>query len=219
MEQRSERAYDADDNYDKGSEMKTKRVLVFSLAIMVGMILLAVVFPDQLKNFLDRPSLYQHVLFAHILAVTLFFANGVVGILWESRSLASGSPGAILHTYNTVTWLDAHFSSPMIVVSLIAGIMLSIILGDMWQIGWLSLAFLLFVFSGLVWVVSDIPTQYKIKKLITDVDPGAQTLPQELVRLLKMRLWISIAGVAPLIAVFVLMVYKPEIVPVARWFG
>ena len=199
--------------------MRTKRVLVFFLAIMVGMIILAVFFPDQLKEFLDRPSLYQHILFAHIFTVTLFFANGVIGILWESRSLASGSPGTILHTYSTVTWLDARFSSPMIVVSLITGIMLSIILGDMWQIGWLSLAFLLFVFSGLVWVVSDIPTQYKIKKLITDVDPGAQAFPQELMRLLKMRLWISIAGVVPLLAVFVLMVYKPEIVPIAQWFG
>ena len=199
--------------------MKKNRVLMFFLAIMAGMIFLAVIFPDQLKEFLNRPSLYRHVRFAHIVAVTLFFANAVIGILWESRSLASGRPEAILHTYDTVTWLDARFSSPMIVVSLITGIMLSIMLGDMWQIGWLSLAFLLFLFSGLVWVVSDIPTQYKIKKLICDVTPGAQTLPHELMRLLKMRLWISMAGVLPLITVFALMVYRPEIVPVARWFG
>jgi len=199
--------------------MKTNKVLVVFLIIMAGMIFLAVVFPDQLKEFLDRPLMYRHLLFAHIVAVTLFFANGIIGILWESRSLASGRPGAILHTYNTVTWLDARFSSPLIIVSLITGIMLSIILGDIWQIGWLSLAFLLFVFSGMVWVVSDIPTQYKIKKLIADVSPGAKTLPHELMRLLKMRLWISMAGVVPLVAVFVLMVYKPEIVPIPRWFG
>jgi uncharacterized membrane protein len=199
--------------------MHTKRVLMFFLAIMVAMVILAIVFLDQLKELLDRPSLYQHVLFAHIVAVTLFFANAVIGILWESRGLASGRAYAILHTYNTVTWLDARFSSPMIVISVIAGIMLSIMVGDMWQIGWLSVSFLLFVFSGLVWVLSDIPTQYKIKKLITDVDPGAQTIPQELTRLLKMRLLISIAGVVPLIAVFILMVYKPEIAPVAQWFG
>ena len=210
---------DAGDNEESESEMKTKRILVFFLAIMVVMIVLAVVFPGQLKEFLNRPSLYPHVLFAHIVAVTLFFANAVIGILWEYRSLASGRADAILHTYNTVTWLDARFSSPLIVISLITGIMLSIIIGDMWQVGWLSLAFLLFVFSGLVWVVSDIPTQYKIKKLITYVDPGAHSVPQELMRLLKMRQLISTAGVVPLIAVFVLMVYKPEIVPVARWFG
>ena len=198
---------------------KSKKVLAVFLAIMVGMIVLAVVFPDQLKELLNRPSMYRHVLFAHIVAVTLFFANGVIGILWESRSLASGRADAILHTYNTVTWLDARFSSPLIVISLIAGIMLSIMMGNLWQIGWLSLSFLLFVFSGVVWVASDIPTQYKIKKLLADLDPGAETLPEELIRLLKMRIWISSAGVVPLIAVFVLMVYKPEILPVAQWFG
>ncbi len=198
--------------------MKTKRVLVFFLAVMVAMVLLAVLFPDQLKELLDRPSLYRHVLFVHVVAATLFFANAVIGILWEYRSLASGRPDAILHTYSTVTWLDARFSSPMIVVTVVAGIMLSVMLGDLWQIGWLSLAFLLFIFSGLLWVASDIPTQYRIKKLIADVDPGAQALPRELMRLLTLRLWISIAGVAPLIVVFALMVYKPAITPVAQWF-
>ena len=198
--------------------MNTKKVLMFFIGLMVGMVILAIVFPEQLEEFLDRPALYQHVLFVHIVAVTLFFGNAVIGILWELRALASESADVILHTYNTVAWLDARFSSPMIVISLVAGIMLSVILGDMWQIGWLSVSFLLFVLSGLVWVVSDIPTQYKIKKLIAELDPDAQSVPQELMRLLKMRLWISMAGVAPLVVVFALMVYKPQIVPVAQWF-
>ncbi|TVQ23019.1 MAG: DUF2269 family protein [Spirochaetaceae bacterium] len=199
--------------------MKTKSVLWFFLLIMVGMILFALAFPAQLDTLLDRPSLYRHVLFVHIVAATLFFANAVIGILWEYRSLASGRPDTILHTYDTVAWLDAGFSSPMIVITVTAGIMMGVMLGDMWQIGWLSLAFLLFIFSGLVWVVVDIPTQYRIKKLIADVDPGAEQLPRELMRLLSLRLWISMVGVAPLFVVFVLMVYKPELAPLAQWFG
>jgi uncharacterized membrane protein len=214
----SERNYHTDNNEDKESKMNTKNPLIFFVGMMVGMVLLALVFPNKLEELLDRPALYQHVLFVHVVAVNLFFGNAVIGILWELRALASERADAILHTYNTVTWLDARFSSPMIVISLIAGIMLSIILGDMWQIGWLSVSFLLFVFSGLVWVVSDIPTQYKIKKLIAEVESGAQAVPEELMRLLKMRLWVSIAGVLPLVGVFALMVYKPQIVPVAQWF-
>ena len=199
--------------------MKSNVVLVFFLVVMAVMIVVALVFPAQLQEFLNRPSLYRHVLFAHIVAAALFFANAVIGILWEARSLASGRADIVLHTYNTVAWLDAGFSSPLIVLTLISGIILSIVLGGMWQIGWLSLAFLLFLLSGVVWVVSDIPTQYRIKKLIAAVDPDAQTLPEELMRLIRMRLWISIAGVLPIVVVFVLMVYKPEIVPIGRWFG
>ena len=198
--------------------MATKRVLVFFLIVMAGMVVAALVFPDHLRGLLHRPALYRHVLFVHIVATTLFFANAVIGILWEHRSLASGRPTAILHTYDTVTWLDARFSSPLIVVSVVAGIMLSTTYGDIWQIGWLSLAFLLFILSGVVWVGSDIPTQYRIKRLIAAVDPLAPELPQELMRLLKVRLWISMVGVLPLVVVFILMVYKPEITPVADWF-
>lgn len=199
--------------------MKSKRVLVFFLMIMVAMIVVALVFPDQLKDLLNRPASYRHMLFIHVVAATLFFANAVIGILWESRSLASGNTEAVLHTYNTVTWLDARFSSPLIVVSLIGGISLSTIMGDFWQTGWLSLGFLLFVLSGVVWVAGDIPTQYRVKQLMAEADPAADALPDELMRLLKTRLWISIAGVVPLVVVFILMVYKPEITPVGQWFG
>ena len=199
--------------------MKSNVVLVFFLIVMAVMVVAALMFPEQLQELLDRPSLYRHVLFAHIVAATLFFANAVIGILWEARSLASGRADVILHTYSTVAWLDAGFSSPLIVLTLISGITLSIVLDGMWQIGWLSLAFVLFVLSGVVWVVSDIPTQYRIRKLIAAVDPDARTLPEELLRLLRMRLWVSLAGVLPIVAVFVLMVYKPGILPIGRWFG
>ncbi|MBN2051279.1 MAG: DUF2269 family protein [Spirochaetales bacterium] len=198
--------------------MKTKIVLLISLSVMGAMIVFALVFPAALEKMMYKPGLYSHVLFAHVLAVTLFFSNAVIGMVWEARSLTSGRNEVILHTYETVSWLDAHFSSPMIILSVTAGIMLSFGMGGIWYTGWLSLSFLLFLFSGAVWVISDIPTQYRVKRLLAEVDPSAQALPAELLRLLKMRLWISLAGVVPLFVVFILMVYKPVIVPVAQWF-
>ena len=198
--------------------MKSKTILIIFLLIMAAMIFFGITFYNEIKALLNRSSLYPHVLFVHILSVTLFFANAVVGMLWELKSLASGRKEIIFHTYNTVTWLDARFSSPLIIVSVTTGIILSLILGDIWKIGWLFLAFLLFLFSGLVWIISDIPTQYKVKKLTSEVDPAAEVIPEELMRLLKMRLWISLTGVIPLIIVFILMVYKPEITPIPMWF-
>lgn len=193
------------------SKIKSKTILFIFLFIMAGMIFFGITFYAEIKALLNRSSLYPHVLFMHILAVTLFFANAVVGMLWELRSLATGRKEVIFHTYNTVAWLDARFSSPLIIISVATGIILSLIIGDIWKIGWLFLAFILFLFSGLVWVISDIPTQYKVKKLIKEVEPDALELPAELMRLLKMRLWISLLGVIPLIVVFILMVYKPDI--------
>lgn len=200
------------------SILKTKYILVGFLAIMAGMIGFAIVFQEAFIAFLKHPVIYSHARFLHIAAVTLFFANAVVGMLWEQRSLASGSKEVILHTYNTVAYLDSRFSSPLIILSVLGGLSLSFNIGDLWQIGWLSVGFLLFLLSGVFWIVSDIPTQYKIKQLISSLKPGDQTLPDELIRLLKLRLWISMAGVVPLVIVFILMVYKPEITAVADWF-
>ncbi|MDX9956823.1 MAG: DUF2269 family protein [Spirochaetia bacterium] len=198
--------------------MKTKYVLSGFLAAMAGLIAFAIFFRAQFIELLDQPTLHGHMLFIHIAAATLFFANAVMGMLWESRSLASGRKEVILHTYATVAWLDARFSSPLIVLSLVAGLSLSFMMGDLWEIGWLSLAFLLFLLSGLIWVLSDIPTQYKVKSLMAALDPADQALPEELVRLFRLRWWVGLAGVAPLVIVFALMVYKPDIPAVVLWF-
>ena len=105
--------------------------------------------------------MYLHARFVHIAAVTLFFANAVTGMLWEARSLASGRKDVILHTYGTVAWLDARLSSPLVILSVVAGLTLGYTIGDPWRIGWLSAGFALFMLSGVIWVAGDIPTQYK----------------------------------------------------------
>ena len=198
--------------------MKTNHVLIGLLALMAGMIVFAVFFQAEFIALLNQPALYGHALFLHIAVATLFFANGVVGMIWERRSLVSGRKDVILHTYATVAWIDARLSSPLIILSVISGLSLGFMMGDLWQIGWLSAGFVLFLLSGMFWVVSDIPTQYKVKRLTAQLDPADQALPAELARLLRLRWWISLAGVAPLVVVFALMVYKPDIPSIASLF-
>jgi hypothetical protein len=53
---------------------------------------------------------------------------------------------------------------------------------------------------------------------MAELEPGTEELPAELVRLLKLRWWISLGGVVPLVVVFVLMVYQPDIPAPASWF-
>ena len=196
----------------------TKIILTVFLAIMAGMIGAAVFFKDAFVSLMMQPMMLNHARFMHIAAATLFFSNAVIGMIWERRSLASGNKEIILYTYNTVTFLDSLLSSPLIILSLIGGISLSFRLGELMQIGWLSCSFLLFICSGIIWVISDIPTQYKVKRLLSGIRPEDQTLPAELIRVMKLRWWIGIAGVLPLVVVFVMMIYKPDMTAVADWF-
>jgi len=205
-------------NKKVNTSVKTKSILSVFLVIMAGIIGVAVFFQDAFVALLKNPALLRHARFLHIAAISLFFANAILGIIWERRSLDSGSKVIILHTYNTVTFLDSLFSSPLIILSLLGGLSLSFNLGELWQIGWLSVSFLLFLLSGLIWIASDIPTQYKVKRLLSQLGPEDQQLPAELIRLLNLRWWISMAGVLPLVIIFVLMVYKPDMPVVANWF-
>lgn len=178
---------------------------------MVVLIGYGLIQPKQFTTFLERPEFYLHAKFFHILSVTLFFANTVIGTIWEIRALLTKQPEIIRHTYSTVTWLDGVFTAPLIIVAVMTGIMMGTVLGGVWSIGWLSTAFLLFLSSGAVWIVADLPSQYKIKALFKTVPAGAATLPAELTRLLWRRMAINFLGFAPLLVIFFLMIHKPEI--------
>ena len=201
------------------THIKSKTILSIFIILMAGMIGFAVIFKDTFIALLKNPVLQEHARFIHILSISLFFTNAVVGILWEKRSFVTENKEIILHTYNTVAFLDSIFSSPLIILSLLSGLSLSFQMGSLWQIGWLSVSFLLFILSGVIWVASDIPTQYKVKRLMSRISQDDQKLPRELVRILKLRWWISMAGVLPLLVVFILMVYKPYINVVVHWFN
>lgn len=196
----------------------TKIILILLLAVMAVMILGAVFFREAFVSLMQQPMIQNHARMIHIAAATIFFANAAVGMIWERKSLKAGNKEVILFTYKTVTFLDSLISSPLIILSLFGGLSLSFRLGDLMQIGWLSVSFLLFLLSGLVWVITDIPTQYKVKRLITGIQPEDQTLPVELIRIMKLRLRIGIIGVLPLVVIFLLMVYKPDMIAVADWF-
>lgn len=195
-----------------------KIIQMLLLAVMAAMILAAVFYKEEFISLMQQPLIQKHARMLHIAAATIFFANAVVGMIWERRSLATGNQQIVLYTYQTVSLLDTLLSSPLIILSLIGGLSLSFRIGELMQIGWLSVGFLLFLLSGLVWVVTDIPTQYKVKRLLASIKPEDQTLPAELVRIMKLRWWIGMAGVLPLVAAFFLMVYKPDMIAVADWF-
>ncbi len=199
--------------------INTRPILLFQLALMAVLIGYALLCPQQFLAFIERPDLYIHAKFIHILSVTLFFANAVIGTIWETRSLLTKNPEIIRYTYKTVIWLDAVFTAPLILLAVLSGIMLGTVLGGVWTMGWLSVAFSLFLFSGAIWVMCDIPSQYKANRLFETVKPGATDLPAALTRLLWWRMGLNLSTILPLLFIFFLMVHKPEMRKVSSWFN
>ena len=198
--------------------MKSRPALAVSLGLMALLIACAIIAPHAFMRVLLRPELYLHAKFVHVLAVTMFFANVVIGTLWETRALVSQRAEVIRYTYETVAWLDAVFTAPLILLSVLSGLMLAAVRGGLLSMGWLILAFGLFLLSGLVWVSLDIPSQYRVKRMFAAVPAGSATLPPELMGALRFRLRLNLLAILPLLVVFGLMVHKPELPAVQRLF-
>lgn len=199
--------------------MSAKTALRIELAAMAALVLVAVVAPHRFVSWLAQPGLYLHAKLVHILSVTLFFANVVIGTLWETRSLRSGEPQIIRHTYETVAWMDAFFTVPLILVAVLSGLSLGTLLGGVFSMGWLVVSLVIFGLSGVAWLALDIPSQYRVKSLMAAQPAGATSLGPELLGLLRFRRALNLITIAPLLVVFGLMVHKPEIAWLRPWLA
>lgn len=197
---------------------KVSASLKACLVVMGGMIFVGLMNPEKFKTFFSHPEMHLYAKFAHVLSVTLVFANAVIGTLWETRGLLSRRAEVIRYTYQTVTWMDSVFTAPLILIAVTSGILMATNLGGVWGIGWLSCAFVVFLFSGILWVCLDIPTQYRVNKLFSALKEGSENLPNQITKLLWFRLGLNVLSLVPLILIFFLMIFKPDIEPVQKFF-
>lgn len=186
---------------------------------MASMIVFGLIFPITFKSLFSHPEFHVYAKFLHVFSVTLVFANAVIGTLWETRGLLSKRAEIIRYTYQMVTWMDSVFTAPLVVVSVLSGILMATNLGGVWNVGWISVAFVIFLFSGLFWVALDIPTQYRVNRLFHQLNDNIEVLPSQITRLLWFRLGVNLFSLFPLVLVFFLMIFKPEIQPVSEWFS
>lgn len=192
--------------------------LKICLILMAGLIVFGLIFPVAFKNLFSHPEAHLYAKFFHVLSVTTVFANALIGTLWETRGLLSRNGSVIRYTYQTVTWMDSVLTAPLILIAVVSGVLMATNLGGVWTIGWLSIAFVTFLFSGVVWVMLDIPTQYRVNQLFKRVGDNTEILPQPLMGLLWFRLGVNLFSLFPLIAIFILMIFKPELKPIGEWF-
>lgn len=197
---------------------KVSLSLKICLMLMAGLIVFGLIFPVAFKNLFSHPEAHLYAKFFHVLSVTTVFANALIGTLWETRGLLSRNGSVIRYTYQTVTWMDSVLTAPLILIAVISGVLMATNLGGVWTIGWLSIAFVTFLFSGVVWVMLDIPTQYRVNQLFKHIGENTEILPQQLMGLLWFRLGVNLFSLFPLIAIFILMIFKPELKPIGEWF-
>ena len=149
------------------------------------------------------------LLAVHILAAIIFVGNIITAAFWKVRADRSGNLEAIALSTRAVLLADFAFTGPGILAVLGTGIAMAGITGwERFQEPWLSLSFILFVVTGIIWLAALLPLQFRMARLARQ-SAARGSLDPAYTR--SSRLWAIFGGVATLLPIVILflMVLKP----------
>ena len=148
----------------------------------------------------------------HILAVILFVGNVTTGVMWKIHADQTRDPALIAHACAGLTRSDRWFTMPGVILIVIAGVAAAIvghlpILGT----GWILWSIVLFIISGLAFMVRVAPLQRRMQALASaGVGSGKVDWPAYEEASRSWKLWGTVATLAPALAA-ALMVLKPAL--------
>lgn len=148
-------------------------------------------------------------LFLHVLGAVLFIGNIITGVFWKVATDRTGEPQSIYRMSKFVMLADYVFTLPGIALLITFGHLLVEEAGyPLMEWNWLSLSYLLFIVSGVVWMVALVPLQRKMVRM-SKIGVESGRIPESYYH--YSRLWSGIGTFSillPLITLF-LMVVKP----------
>lgn len=153
-------------------------------------------------------TLYQALVYAHILGVILLAGNITITAFWKVLADMTKDVKLIAFANRAVIIADWIFTLPGIVLTLVGGVGISI-MGEwpLFEVSWLSWSVFWFVVAGILWMVFLVPLQIRQNRA---AKLFAQTgvIPDSYWR--DARLWITIGLIAtvPLLIILYLMVVK-----------
>jgi uncharacterized membrane protein len=154
-------------------------------------------------------TLYQTLVYAHILGVILLAGNITITAFWKVLADMSREVKLIAFANRAVIIADWLFTLPGIILTLGGGVSISV-MGQwpLFEVSWLSWSVFWFVVAGILWMVFLIPLQirqHRAAKLFLESGDIPLTYWRDA------RAWITIGLIAtvPLLIILYLMVVKP----------
>lgn len=102
-------------------------------------------------------------LILHLFGVLFMVGNIITAAFWKIRADLTGNPEVIHHAVKNVMIADYAFTIPGLVLILISGSLMAGKSGiSLTGINWLTLSLILFVITGVIWLVVLIPLQRRL---------------------------------------------------------
>lgn len=111
---------------------------------------------------------YQLLKSIHLLGVTIFLGNIIVTAVWKILADKTRSPAIVAYAQRLVTITDFAFTAVGVLLVYVSGHLMAPNFGGIDAVYWLTTGWLLFIASGIIWVLILIPLQVKQAKLAKD---------------------------------------------------
>jgi uncharacterized membrane protein len=156
--------------------------------------------------------MYLFIKLLHIAAVIIFLGNITTGLFWHAHAARTRDPRLLAHTLDGIIRSDRLFTVPGVIIIIVTGIAAAIS-GNfpILRTGWILWALVLFVVSGLIFMIRVAPIQRQLRTL---AEEGAQSGTFEYAHYHTLAVrwegWGAAALLTP-VAGLVLMVMKPSL--------
>jgi uncharacterized membrane protein len=154
-------------------------------------------------------DLYLALKLVHILGATVLFGTGLGIAFFMFMAHRSRDPAAIAHTARIVVIADTLFTATAVVLQPLTGWAMAAMTGYSLFHFWIKASLALYVFVGLCWLPV-VWIQIKMRDLAAEAARTGAVLPQIYYR--YYWIWFSLGwpGFTGVIAIFVLMLWKPQ---------
>ncbi|KJV10182.1 membrane protein [Elstera litoralis] len=153
---------------------------------------------------------YLLVKLVHVLSSTLLFSTGLGTAFHGWMAGRSRNLAAMRVVNRNVVLADWLFTTPAVIVQPVTGVWLALQAGFPLTEGWLALAILLYIFVSACWLPV-VWLQLQMQRMVATAEDTGQPLPARYEKFA--RLWFRLGWPAfiAVIAIFYLMIVKPEI--------
>ena len=153
-------------------------------------------------------DIYLTLKLIHILGSTVLFGTGlgIAFFMWMAHR--SRDPAAIAHTARVVVIADAVFTATAVVVQPVTGFAMAWLVGFTHRHFWIVASLGLYVLVGLCWLPV-VWIQIQLRDLAAEAARAGTALPERYHRLYRVWFWLGWPAFLGVIAIFMLMIWKP----------
>ena len=154
-------------------------------------------------------DLYLALKLVHILGATVLFGTGFGIAFFMYMAHRTGDPIKIAHTARIVVIADTLFTASAVVLQPLTGWAMASMTGYSLFHFWIRATLALYVFVGLCWLPV-VWIQMQMRDLAAEAARNGSALPQRYYRYYTTWFWLGWPGFGGVIAIFILMLWKPQ---------